>query len=358
MATFRMRWVKAYTDRHGVRRHYFRRPGFPSIPLPGEPGSKVFAEAYEAAIANAPRKIGEERTKPGSFSALIAEYYESTGYKQLREITRKTYRNVLERFRRDFGDMPVAELTPARLDALLDALAHKTGAQGTLRKVLRLILKLAVRRRLIKSNPMDGVRLSRKPIRGYRPWTDGDIEAYEAKWPSGSRERLALYLLLYTLQRRSDVVIMGRQHVRGDQIHVVQSKTGERLWLPIVPSLRAELAQVPADQLIFLQTQYGKPFSPAGFTNWFSEKAKEAGLPEGCAPHGLRKAGSRRLAEAGCTPSQIMAVTGHKNLSEVTLYTASADQERMASEALGKLEGGTNLSTPKSPVRQSGEKAE
>jgi CRISPR/Cas system Type II protein with McrA/HNH and RuvC-like nuclease domain len=54
-----------------------------------------------------------------------------------------------------------------------------------------------------------------------------------------------------------------------------------------------------------------------------------------------------------------MAVTGHKNLSEVTLYTAAADQERLARQAMRKLERRTKRLTgerPKSPVRQTGRK--
>lgn len=354
MATFRMRYVKAYSDRHGRRRHYYRRPGYPSIPLPGEPGSKGFAEAYEAAQAQSPKKLGEEKTIPGSFSALIAEYYGATSYQRLAPITKRTYRNVLERFRQGFGDKPVSSFTPERLDDVLDALASKPGAQVTLRKVLRLILKLAVRRRLIKVNPMEGLRMPRKAVQGFRAWEPEDIAAYEARWPTGTRERLALALLLYTGQRRQDVVGMGRQHIKNGRIRVIQQKTGAALWIKIHSRLQAELEAVPRDQLTFLQTQYGEPFTPPGFTNWFSGKAQTAGLPARSAPHGLRKAAAVMLAEAGCTASQIMAITGHANLSEVTVYTAAADQQRLGDEAMDKAEARTKTSNPASPVRQNG----
>ena len=43
---------------------------------------------------------------------------------------------------------------------------------------------------------------------------------------------------------------------------------------------------------------------------------RAAGLPLDCQPHGLRKAAGRRLAEAGCSAREIMAVLGHKTLSE------------------------------------------
>lgn len=350
MATFRMRYVQAYEDRHGRMRYYYRRPGYPRVALPGVPGSVEFAEAYRDAAAQRPRKIGEDQTVPGSFSALIADYYEGAEYAKLKDITKRTYRNTLERFREAFGDAPVASLTPERLDVFLESFGDRTGARQSYRKVLSVILKRAMRRPSVyrlKQNPLEGVRIVRKAKKGFPPWSEADIAAYEARWPSGTRERLALALLLYTLQRRGDVVTMGRQHIKAGKIYVVQSKTDTRLGLPIVPELQRELDQLPAGQLTFLQTQYGQPFTPAGFTNWFRDAAREAGVLDR-SPHGLRKTGSQRLAEAGCTPSMIMAVTGHKNLSEVTLYTASVDQERMAEEAIAR----TKVSTRKNPVRQ------
>jgi integrase len=346
MATFRMKYVKAFRDRHGRMRYYYRRPGFPSIALTGEPGSRAFADAYEAAAQTGrPYGLaGSDRTIPGSFSALIIEYYGSTGYVRLKDITKATYRNSLEAFRKEFGDVLVKEMDAQLLDDVLDAKAKKPGAQQTLRKVLRLILKMAKRRRLIADNPMEGLRMPRKAIKGFPAWAPEQCAAYEKRWASGTRERLAYALLLYTAQRRSDVVTMGRQHVRDGLIHVVQQKTGTRLGVPVHYRLKAELDQIPAGQLTLLQTEQGKPFSAAGFTNWFRECAKEAGVV-GCTPHGLRKNASVALVEAGCTPSQVMAVTGHKNLSEVTLYTAAADQEKLAREAMKKFEQRTKLST-------------
>jgi integrase len=56
-----------------------------------------------------------------------------------------------------------------------------------------------------------------------------------------------------------------------------------------------------------------------------------------CSAHGLRKACARRLAEAGASAHEIMAVTGHKTLAEVQRYTESAMREGLADEAFAKL---------------------
>jgi integrase len=354
MTRIPMKFIKAYQDRHGKWRYYFRKPGAASIALPGDPDTKAFREAYDAALDGAPRQIGVDRTKPGSFSALIALYYTTGAYRELADITRKTYRNDMERFRAKRGDMSVKALERKHVTAMLDAVVAQGKSPKSLRRVLGILLTLAHERGWRTDNPMVGMRRTGKASEGFRPWTEADIAKFEAHWPPGSRERLALALLLYTAQRRQDVVTMGRQHAKPGKVYVATHKSGgkTRLWIPMHANLRAEVDLVPPSQLTFILTQYGEPFSPAGFTNWFSEKAQEAGLPPRSSPHGLRKASLRRLAEAGCTPHQIMAVSGHKNLSEVTLYTASADQERLADEAIER----TKVSTPPSPVRQSGQK--
>jgi integrase len=81
---------------------------------------------------------------------------------------------------------------------------------------------------------------------------------------------------------------------------------------------------------------FGKAFAEAGFGNWMRERCNAAGLPE-CSSHGLRKAIARRLAEAGMSPHQIQAITGHTTLKEVERYTRAASQKLMAEMAMRGL---------------------
>jgi integrase len=64
--------------------------------------------------------------------------------------------------------------------------------------------------------------------------------------------RLALALLLYTGQRCSDVVRMGRQRIRNDLISVRQQKTGTPLLIPVHPALRTAIEAMPSGHLTFL----------------------------------------------------------------------------------------------------------
>lgn len=84
--------------------------------------------------------------------------------------------------------------------------------------------------------------------------------------------------------------------------------------------------------MVFLISELGKPFSRKGFGNKFRQWCDEAGLPH-CSEHGLRKAAARRFAEAGCSNQQIKAWTGHTTDSEVSRYTAAADQTLLSDAA-------------------------
>ena len=121
---------------------------------------------------------------------------------------------------------------------------------------------------------------------------------------------------------------------------VRQQKTGAELAIPVHTELQTIITATTTGQMTFLITELGKPFTPAGFGNWFRDRCDEAGLSH-CSAHGLRKAAARRLAEAGCTANEIAAVTGHASLREIARYTKAADQKRLATAAMAKTKTGT-----------------
>ena len=86
----------------------------------------------------------------------------------------------------------------------------------------------------------------------------------------------------------------------------------------------------------FLVTDYGKPFSVAGFGTKFRMWCDQAGLQK-CSAHGLRKAAASRLAERGASAHEIMAITGHRSLEEVERYTRAARKAGLADAAMAKL---------------------
>jgi integrase len=75
---------------------------------------------------------------------------------------------------------------------------------------------------------------------------------------------------------------------------------------------------------------------------------RRGGLPKHCTAHGLRKAACRRLAEAGCSTHEIMAISGHVTLAEVERYTKAANQARLAKRAMARVHNVTDSVTKSS----------
>jgi integrase len=300
----------------------------------------AFMEAYHAALAGeaAPPRldIGAGRTQPGTINAAVVSYFNSTAFAALAPESRRTRRNILERFRIEHGDKRIALLQRRHIDGMVAAKAGTPAAARNFLSALRVLMEQCILVGWRTDDPTQGVKLPSIKSEGFRTWTEEDIAAFEAKHAVGSRARLALALLLYTAQRRSDIVRLGRQHIRDGVIHLRQQKTGATLAIPMHPELAAILDATPSEHLAFLTTHGGKPFSPGSFANWFREVCSEAGL-RGLSAHGLRKAACRRLAEAGCSANVIAAISGHASLREVQRYTEAADQVRMARTAIESM---------------------
>ncbi|MEM6539454.1 MAG: tyrosine-type recombinase/integrase [Pseudomonadota bacterium] len=197
-------------------------------------------------------------------------------------------------------------------------------------------MRHAIETGLRTDDPTVGIRKLRTGSTGYRTWTETEIEALYDRHPVGSRASLAFDLLIYTGQRRADVVRIGRQQVRDGALTTRQSKTGTEVEISVHPELRVSLEALPKKKITFLLTEYGKPFAVAGLANWFRDRVSEAGIPRGLLAHGLRKAACRGLAEAECTAPQIMAISGDRNLKELQTYIEAADKLRWAREAIDK----------------------
>jgi integrase len=330
--------VTAFKDRHGKTRYRFRRKGSRAVYLPGLPGSPEFAQAYADAVAGVTSRleVGAGRTVPGTINALAVAIYASAEWHQLAPTTQSSRRGIIEALRRSYGDLGVATLKQGNVRTMRDKKRDTPAAANNLLKVLRWMMTFAVERNLRPDNPVVGIKPLRIESDGFHTWTEDEAAQFEARWPVGTRERLAFDLLLYTVQRSGDVRQMGRQHISKGRLHVVQDKTGARLSLPILGPLAASLATVAPDQMMFVVTAYGQPFTAKGFSNWFSAACRDAGLPH-CSAHGLRKCGATRLADAGCSDNEIMAWTGHRSPKELQTYTRARDQSGLADSAITRL---------------------
>jgi len=358
MTRIRLQFVHEFRDRHGKTRRYFRRPGFKQIPLPGLPGSAEFMDAYQAAVAGvtAPRiVIGSARTLDGTVNAIVAAYLDCSPtscspFKILATEAKRTRRNILENFRTLHGEKRVFRteangrramlLTREHMQKIVNEKSNTPFAQRNFLNTLHAMFKWAKAVGDVPDDPTIGVTRVKITSTGYKTWSEAHIGQFEARYPIGTKARLAFALLLYTGQRRGDVVKMGRQHVYKGVLTIDQGKTfGQdeaHLEIPMHPKLSEIIDATPSGHLNFLVTSFGKPYTAPGFGNWFRELCDEAGCTDVSA-HGLRKATARRLAEIGCSTHEIAAITGHASLGEVERYTKAANRKRLAHSAMAKL---------------------
>lgn len=348
MTRLRLDYIHEFHDRHGKVRRYFRRPGSKQIPLPGLPGSEEFMAAYLGALAGvtAPRlQIGASRTMPGTVNAAIVGYYQCGAFTSLAPLTQQNRRAILERFRDEHGNKRIATLPQ---DFILRTLGKRSpSAARNLLKTLRGLLAFAIAQKFRVDDPTQGIKLIRmKNTGGHLAWSEDQVTTYRSRHPLGTRARLALEILIGTGQRRGDVVRMGRQHVRDGVLSIKQSKTGNLVEIPVLPELQVALDAMPGEQLTYLTTQAGAPFTAAGFGGWFRERCNEAGILKGYAAHGLRKAAATRHANAGATAHELMAWFGWTSISEAERYTKAADRKRLAQGMVKKLRTGTSSGKP------------
>jgi integrase len=344
MTKVKLRYLHAFIDRHGKRRLYFRKDGA-RIPLPSDTESPEFAEAYRKALGGPLPKapaalppISSGRT----FDALALEYFRSPAFLDLEPGTQYNYRKAIERLIK--GDEPkhrlghrlVSGMESLHVSRLLGRYADRPGAGNDALKKLRVLLRFAISIGWRKDDPTIFVKKF-KDGEGFHTWDESEVAQFEARWPVGSMPRTAFDLLIYSAQRSSDVARMVWGDVAGGRVRAVQSKTGTKVSIPQHPRLKESLDATPKTDVVIIISALGRPFSTKGFGNWMADRIADAGLPERCVTHGLRKAAARRLAEAGATTLEIAAITGHKSLREIERYTRAAAQETLADSAMKRL---------------------
>jgi integrase len=141
---------------------------------------------------------------------------------------------------------------------------------------------------------------------------------------------------LETASRRGEVVRLGPQHVKSGRIRIERTHGSKDVDIPMSIELQAACNAMPKAHLTYIVTAYGKPRSKNGLGNDFARWATEAGLPAHCRMHGLKKGGMRRLAEAQATTHELMAISGHRTLSEVQRYTDDANAKLLADSAMAR----------------------
>ena len=108
------------------------------------------------------------------------------------------------------------------------------------------------------------------------------LERFEARWPVGTRERLAFDLLLYTGLRRATqcASAANTNATDGSTIRTEKHRKRQTGRADIYSSSRpvaASLAATKTGDLTYLVNEHGRPWVKESFGNWFREACRKAG---------------------------------------------------------------------------------
>lgn len=353
------------TDRHGNDRWYYRRKGMPKVRLREAFGTDAFWEEYSAAVLGvgyaagaAPSKsvkIGA-RAEPGSFRHLVEQYMSREVANQAPH-TRSRKRLVLDEICREtclsksgettVGQFAYRKMEPRHIAILRDQKPGRPQAANNRLKILSAMFEWAIQPEvsLATSNPARGVKKLQGNIDGHHTLTVDELAKYEGKHPIGTKARLAYSIFRYTGLRVCDAAVFGRQHLYKAQVElpdgssvpqlrfrIMPKKTGRKtavvVDMPVLEPLADAIVALPIENMTFLITEHGKPFTEKGLGNKMRDWFDEAGLKH-CSSHGIRKADATIAAENGATGHQLMGMMGWTTLKQAEIYTRKAERKRL-----------------------------
>ncbi len=283
------------------------------------------------------KKAGEDEPRQpaqGTLSHIIRLYQGSVEFHSAKPKTQSVRSLYLGEFENILA-LPIQDVKRRNILTIRDMLStiRGNGAANGFLAAARSLFAWAISRDWVEINPAAGVKPM--PVSPLPAWTPEIVQqAMETLTPTLKR---AVILALFTGQRRGDLCRMKWNDISDGVIYLVQGKTGVPLRIPVHPALQAHLERWPRTNEFILTTSRGRPCRPDTLSGGLYNAAVEGKIPKGFNIHGLRKMAATLLAEAGCSTHEIAAITGHKSLAMVQHYTASVNQEKLAKEAISRI---------------------
>lgn len=226
------------------------------------------------------------------------------------------------------GGRRLATLTPADVEAWISWMRRQGDRDATIIKActaLQSALSLAVRDRLIPSNPVaDARKPSQRRRRTPLLVKPSMVERIRVQLEAKGRERdvVLLDLLAYAgLRPESEAVELPWRHVRDRSLLVVDSKRGRERTVVMVDQLHESLAawrlrrgRPPATALV-VPSRLDSAWDHDEWTTWmrgtFRPRAVRAGLPEDVRARDLRGSFVSLLVHEGRSIVEVARQLGH-----------------------------------------------
>jgi integrase len=266
--------------------------------------------------------------KPRTLLDTIQAFRQTKEWQALALSTKRVYEQGFNSLIEFWGD-DITKITRPMIFAFKDRNFDTPGKCKIALSTMNVVMRYARNQGWVLYNPAGGM-INLPQSTPHKRWTDEEINLFmkDASEPL----RLAITLALYTGQRRGDLVKMRWSDYDGETIHIIQQKTGKELFIVVHPVLRAALDKAGRVGPYLLRNHRNEPWCGQSLHQAVSRHAKKIGLNDRTL-HGLRKSTASKLAELGCTPHQIMAVTGH-SMKEANNYSREANRKILSKQAM------------------------
>lgn len=306
----------------------------------------------------------DARPAEGSVRWLFMWYREQERYTKVRHKTRKEYRALMDAIadapmkQGTFGDRQARVIDAAAADKLYAKLKPRGERQAAyMMSLCRTVWGWAARHSAktgVKENPFAGMGIRSKPVKGNRPTSRAEYDAYRAKAREMGYQSMATAaaLAFEACQRVWDVFgfvdedgrfergIRWDGYQPGVMLRLVQSKTGNVVEIPLsdvddhgnavvlYPEMEEELDRSGppvAGELIVRDERSGQPYK----LDWMQKLHRKiriaADLPDGMTFTGFRHGGLTEIGDSG--EADVRAISGHATLQVTSIYN-KASQEK------------------------------
>jgi integrase len=173
------------------------------------------------------------------------------------------------------------------------------------------------------TNPCRAIRMPKgSKQRERRPSSDELKAIYILAAEMNPELRVIIELAVETAMRRSELVTLRKDQIRGKVAYLEDTKNGERRSVPLSSRALALLEGLPTP------IAGGRFFHLKADTisNYFPLVCEKAGISD-LRLHDLRHEATSRLFERGFTLMEVASITGHKTLAMLKRYTHLSPQD-------------------------------
>ncbi|MDE0344638.1 MAG: site-specific integrase [Boseongicola sp.] len=311
-------------------------------------GVEEVRRACLAAAAGTPEEDDRSREVTPLFRDFVDGVWKTACFERCKPSTQRLLRGLLRR-----------QLLPAFGSRRLDRIRHievvrwfetysgtAPGAANKGLELLRQILNHAIAHGHIEANPARGIgpNPGRKLTRFLSREEIDRLHRVLDRYAEGSRSQIQqadiIRLLLLTGCRKSEIVHLGRDEVKGDRLELKDSKTGPRTVALNVEArgiIERRMAQAGSPWVFPSVRDPSRP-RHIGLPLWYAVR-REAGI-EDVRLHDLRHTVASQAVLNGVSLPVVARLLGHSNVHMTMRYAHVGDHEvEEAAERVGRVIG-------------------